>query len=68
MVNTSLFSGLSGLRAHQLYIDVIGANLANVSTAGYRGSRVTFSDLLSITTAPGARPEGEFGGTNPRQL
>ena len=68
MVNTSLFSGLSGLRAHQLYIDVIGANLANVSTAGYRGSRVTFSDLLSITTAPGARPEGEFGGTNPRQV
>ncbi|MBK8979969.1 MAG: flagellar hook-basal body complex protein [Planctomycetes bacterium] len=68
MVNTSLFSGLSGLRAHQLYIDVIGANLANVSTAGYRGSRVTFSDLLSLTTSPGARPEGDFGGTNPRQV
>ena len=68
MVNTSLYSGLSGLRAHQTYIDVIGSNLANVSTVGYRGSRVTFADLLSVTQSAGARPSGDFGGTNPRQL
>ena len=68
MVNTSLFSGLSGLRAHQTYIDVIGANLANVSTAGYRGSRVTFSDILSFTQRPGSGPNGAFGGQNPLQI
>ncbi|MBM3963134.1 MAG: flagellar basal body rod protein FlgG, partial [Planctomycetes bacterium] len=42
MVTTALYTGLSGLRAHQTYIDVIGNNLANVSTAGFRGSRATF--------------------------
>jgi flagellar hook protein FlgE len=68
MVNTSLFAGLSGLRAHQSYIDVIGANLANVSTAGYRGSRVTFSDILSFTQRPGSGPNGTFGGQNPMQI
>lgn len=68
MVNTSLYSGLSGLRAHQAYIDVIGSNLANVSTVGYRGSRVTFADLLSVTQSAGSRPNGDFGGTNPRQV
>jgi flagellar hook protein FlgE len=68
MVNTSLYTGLSGLRSHQTYIDVIGANLANVSTPGYRGSRVTFHDLLSLTATPGAGPNGTFGGVNPRQI
>ncbi|MBL8735974.1 MAG: flagellar hook protein FlgE, partial [Planctomycetes bacterium] len=49
MVSTALYTGLSGLRVHQSYIDVIGNNLANVSTPGFRGSRVTFSDILSFT-------------------
>ncbi len=68
MVQTSLYTGLSGLRAHQTYIDVIGANLANVSTSGYRGSRVTFGDILSFTTQAGSGPNGSFGGTNPMQI
>ena len=37
MVSTALYTGLSGLRVHQTYIDVIGNNLANVSTPGFRG-------------------------------
>ncbi len=68
MVNTSLFSGLSGLRAHSRFIDVIGNNLANVSTPGFWGARTTFSDILSFTIAPGSGPNGSFGGTNPTQI
>ena len=49
MVSTALYTGLSGLRVHQTFIDVIGNNLANVSTPGFRGSRATFSDILSFT-------------------
>jgi flagellar hook protein FlgE len=68
MVSTSLYTGLSGLRVHQTYIDVIGNNLANVSTPGFRGSRATFSDLLSFTVRTGSGPSGNFGGTNPLQI
>jgi flagellar hook protein FlgE len=68
MVNTSLFSGLSGLRVHQQYIDVIGNNLANVSTPGFWGARITFADILSVTQTAGSGPSGNFGGTNPRQV
>ncbi|MCA8941461.1 MAG: flagellar hook-basal body complex protein [Planctomycetes bacterium] len=68
MVNTALFTGLAGLRSHQTHIDVIGANLANVSTPGYRGARMTFSDILSFTVRPGSGPDGNFGGTNPLQI
>ena len=68
MVSTSLFTGLSGLRLHQNYIDVIGNNLANVSTAGFRGARATFSDMLSFTMQTGTAPTGTLGGMNPAQI
>jgi flagellar hook protein FlgE len=68
MVSTALYTGLSGLRVHQTYIDVIGNNLANVSTPGFRGSRVTFSDILSFTVRSGSGPSGTFGGINPLQI
>ena len=68
MVSTSLFTGLSGLRLHQNYIDVIGNNLANVSTAGFRGARPTFSDILSTTIRTGSAPNGNLGGMNPMQV
>lgn len=68
MVSTALYTGLSGLRVHQSYIDVIGNNLANVSTPGFRGSRVTFSDILSFTVRSGSGPNGNFGGQNPLQI
>ena len=68
MVNTSLYTGLSGLRSHQRYIDVIGNNLANVSTSGFWSSRATFSDILSFTLRGGAGPNGNFGGMNPQQI
>jgi flagellar hook protein FlgE len=68
MVSTALYTGLSGLRVHQTYIDVIGNNLANVSTPGFRGSRATFSDILSFTVRSGSGPSGTFGGINPIQI
>jgi flagellar hook protein FlgE len=68
MVTTSLYTGLSGLRLHQNYIDVIGNNLANVSTAGFRGARPTFSDLLSSTLHGGTEANGQLGGLNPMQI
>jgi flagellar hook protein FlgE len=68
MVSTALYTGLSGLRVHQTYMDVIGNNLANVSTPGFRGSRATFSDLLSFTVRAGSGPNGNFGGQNPLQI
>jgi flagellar hook protein FlgE len=68
MVTTALYTGLSGLRVNQAYIDVIGNNLANVSTPGFRGSRPTFSDLMSFTVHSGSGPAGTFGGINPMQI
>ncbi|HHI79399.1 MAG TPA: flagellar hook-basal body complex protein [Planctomycetes bacterium] len=68
MVSTSLFTGLSGMRAQQRFIDVIGNNLANVNTPGFWSSRVTFSDLLSSTLSPGQGPAGLRGGINPMQI
>ncbi|MCB9917132.1 MAG: flagellar hook-basal body complex protein [Planctomycetes bacterium] len=68
MVSTALFTGLSGLRSHQRFMDVIGNNLANVNTPGFWGSRVTFADLLSFTSSPGQGPSGSRGGKNPTQI
>ena len=67
-MSTALFTGLSGLRAHETYLDVIGNNIANANTIGYRGSRVTFGDLLSRTLSPGSGPSATKGGTNPEQI
>ena len=42
----SMYSGVSGLRVHQTKMDVIGNNIANVNTTGYKSQRVTFSDVF----------------------
>ncbi|MCR4319679.1 MAG: flagellar hook protein FlgE [Candidatus Brocadiaceae bacterium] len=49
----ALYSGVSGIRAHQNMLDVIGNNLANINTYGYKSSRLLFSDLLSQTMSNG---------------
>ena len=43
----SLFSGITGLRQHQTLMDVVGNNIANVNTAGFKSSSVVFEDTLS---------------------
>lgn len=66
----SLYSGVSGLRAQQSKLDVIGNNIANVNTIGYKGQTVNFCDLLSQTISGASGPSSESGlaGTNPKQI
>ena len=67
----SMFSGVSGLRSHQTMMDVIGNNIANVNTVGYKSSSVVFQDLLSqALKGAGAPTTGATGagGTNPAQV
>ena len=67
---SSMFSGVSGLRSHQTKMDVIAHNISNVNTAGYKSSRVTFSEVFSqtITSATSSSSETGRGGTNPMQV
>lgn len=64
----SLFSGVSGLQNHQTRMDVIGNNISNVNTTGFKRGRVNFQDLLSQTQAGAARPNERVGGVNPQQV
>ncbi len=64
----SLYSGVSGLKNHQTRMDVVGNNISNVNTTGFKSSRVTFSDTLSQTLSGASAPTGNTGGTNPKQI
>ncbi len=64
----SLFSSISGLRSHQTRMDVIGNNIANVNTTGFKSSRVTFEESMSQMIAGSSRPGDQKGGTNPVQV
>ena len=65
----SLFSGISGLSNHMTMLDVVGSNIANINTVGYKSSRVTFRELLTQTIRGATRPvAGVTGGTNPVQI
>ena len=65
---TSLFAGVSGLRNHQSMMDVIGNNISNVNTIGFKGSRVTFSDTFNQFVKAGTNPTETTGGTNSYQI
>jgi flagellar hook protein FlgE len=64
----SLFSGISGLRAHQQMMDVTGNNIANVNTTGYKSSQTVFQDTLSQMVGAAGAPQNQSGGTNPAQV
>jgi flagellar hook protein FlgE len=64
----SLYSGISGLRAHQQMMDVTGNNIANVNTAGFKTSQTTFQDTLSQMVKSAGAPQGTSGGVNPAQI
>ncbi|MCL2610406.1 MAG: flagellar hook protein FlgE [Defluviitaleaceae bacterium] len=66
----SMFSGVSGLRNHQLRMDVIANNVSNVNTIGFKGSRTLFSDVFTQTLmhASGASEGAGRGGVNPTQV
>lgn len=67
----SIFSGVSGMRNHQTKMDVLGNNIANVNTAGFKYGRVQFSDQVSqlqlAATSPGGAGNSR-GGVNPKQV
>lgn len=64
----SLFAAVSGLANHQIKMDVIGNNVANVNTTAYKSSRVLFEDILSQTMRSGTSASGGQGTINPAQV
>lgn len=64
----AMFNGVSGLKAHKTELDVIGNNIANVNTVGFKASTVTFREMLSQTLKGASAPSGGIGGTNPMQI
>ena len=66
----SLFSGVSGIRAHQTRMDVIGNNIANVNTVAYKSQSMTFNEVFYQTTQTATGPNATTGrgGTNAKQI
>jgi len=64
----SLYSGVSGLINHQISMDVIGNNISNVNTIGYKKDRTVFKDIISQMMSGASRPTEERGGVNPKQV
>jgi len=64
----SLYAGISGLRSHQVALDVTGNNIANVNTVGFKAGRATFKESMAQMLQGPSRPAGNQGGTNPLQI
>lgn len=64
----SLYTGVSGMKTHQQKMDVIGNNIANVNTTGYKTNVVTFADLYYQTKKTPTGASTTLGGTNPVQV
>lgn len=64
----SMYSGITGLRNFQTKLDVIGNNISNVNTYGFKKGRTVFKDLVSQTVAGASAPGDNRGGVNPRQV
>ena len=66
----ALYSGVSGVKVHQSKMDVIGNNIANVNTIGFKSSTVNFSDVYYQTTSNATGPNADTGtaGTNAMQI
>ncbi len=64
----SLYTGVSGLKTHQQRMDVIGNNIANVNTVGYKTDVVTFADVYYQTKRSPSAGTSTLGGVNPRQV
>jgi len=64
----SLFSGVSGIKSHQTRMDVIGNNIANINTIGFKAGRAVFAQAIAQTVKGATRPYDGKGGTNPMQV
>lgn len=63
-----MYAGISGMKAFQTKLDVIGNNIANVNTSGYKKGRTTFQDMMSQPLSGASAPTGIRGGINPSQV
>jgi len=63
-----MYSGISGMKAFKSSLDVIGNNIANVSTTGFKSGKATFKEMMSQTLNGGSAPANGKGGTNPEQV
>ena len=64
----SMYSGISGMKVNQTKLDVIGNNIANVSTTAFKGSRAEFKDMLYQNAGYASNPSATKGGTNAKQV
>ncbi|WP_349410503.1 flagellar basal body rod protein FlgG [Pseudalkalibacillus sp. SCS-8] len=64
----SMYSGISGMKNFQSKLDVLGNNIANVNTYGFKKGRTTFKDLVSQQISGASAPNGGRGGVNPKQV
>lgn len=64
----ALYTGRSGIKNHQTRMDVVGNNISNVNTVGFKSGRATFADMLSQTLKNASTPDGNVGSTNPKQI
>lgn len=64
----SMYSAVSGLKSQQTKLNVIGNNISNISTVGYKSQKVGFSDLLSQNISSASGASGNMGGTNAKQI
>ncbi len=64
----SMFTGISGVKSHQTMLDVVGNNISNVNTVGFKKSVVIFQDLLYQTIKGATAPTGARGGVNAMQI
>lgn len=67
-MSRALFTAVSGLKNHQVWLDTIGNNVANANTMGFKTSSVVFDDILGQTLSSGTLPTATKGGTNPLQV
>lgn len=63
-----MYAGVSGMQAHMDKMDIVGNNISNVNTTGYKSSRATFKTMLSQTIQGASAPQDDRGGTNPKQI
>lgn len=64
----SMYSGITGMKNFQTKLDVIGNNIANVNTYGFKKGRVMFKDMVSQTISGASGPTNTKGGVNPKQV
>ena len=67
-LSAAMYAGMSGLDVNQTTMNVVGNNIANVNTTGFKASAVQFSSQSYVTESNGSPVDGNYGGSNPEQL